>query len=421
MLAATSTSRRFLQPLSRAAALSRRPASGPALPPQAFLDLVQSRGTTFFTGVPDSLLKEACACISDTVPSTNHVITANEGTAVAAAAGHHMATGQVPLVYLQNSGIGNTVNPLLSLASPRVYSVPMLLMLGWRGEPGVKDEPQHVLQGEVMCDLLRDMAVPYDVLPADEAAAAAVLDSALEHCREHQGPYALLVKKGTFDKYVRPGGAAVTSPLPTNVHDRLLPREAILGHIASVFPSSPLVTTTGFCSREMFEMRVANGQGHDHDFLTVGSMGHCSSIALGIALSRPKVETIAVDGDGAAIMHMGAFVTAGTSGASNFKHILINNGMHDSVGGQLTGAAAVDFCGVASACGYASAKSVAGPADAIVAALQELKAKGVESGGGPSFLEILASPGARADLGRPTTGPVQNKDAFMSMLRSKAE
>jgi phosphonopyruvate decarboxylase len=315
--------------------------------------------------------------------------------------------------------VGNTVNPLLSLASPKVYSIPMLLLIGWRGEPGKKDEPQHTLQGSVMCGMLKDMQVPFEVLPDFNEGVDAVLDIAYDYTARHKGPFALLVKKNTFEPY-KPKGAfndiiSLNGPFDASMTADMLPREIILGHISQTFPSSPLVTTTGFCSRELFEMRVANGQGHDHDFLTVGSMGCCSSIALGIAVSRPEVETVCVDGDGAAIMHMGAFVTAGQSGAKNFKHILINNGMHDSVGGQLTGAASVDFCGVAKACGYTSATRVVGPAENIAAALEELKNKN----DGPHFLEILSTPGARKDLGRPTNGPIENKDLFMAMMAAK--
>jgi phosphonopyruvate decarboxylase len=375
------------------------------LNPAHFSALLRSHSTTFFTGVPDSLLKDFCAYVTDNVSPSNHVIAANEGTAVALAAGHHLATGKVACVYLQNSGLGNTVNPLLSLCSPKVYSIPALLLIGWRGEPGKKDEPQHILQGSLTPGLLEEMKIPHDILPDYAEGAFEVLDKAYKHMETEKGPYALLVRKDTFEKY------DLKSVQRVFQGDSMLHREEILERIISVFPTEPLVTTTGFTSREMFELRVAAGQSHEQDFLTVGSMGHCSSIALGIALSRhPDKQVLCVDGDGAAIMHLGGFATAGLSGMKNFKHILINNAIHDSVGGQPTGAKDIDFPAIARACGYRTAMSVS-TIEEIEGALPKLREED-----GPVFLEIRALPGARADLGRPTTTTVENKQSFMSML-----
>jgi phosphonopyruvate decarboxylase len=371
---------------------------------------MRSHGTTFFTGVPDSLLKDFCAYITDNCSKEEHIIAANEGTAMATAAGYHMATGKVPVVYLQNSGLGNTVNPLLSLSSPKVYSIPTLLLIGWRGEPGKKDEPQHLVQGPLTPGLLREMGVPYDILPDYAEGAFDVLEKAYKTMEETKGPYALLVRKACFEKY------KLKTEVEVFTGDNMLHREEVLEKVISVFPKEPLVTTTGFTSRELFELRVENGQSHAQDFLTVGSMGHCSSIAMGIAIAKAETgeQVLCIDGDGAALMHMGAFATAGQSGLKNFKHVLVNNAVHDSVGGQPTQCQNIDFPAIARACGYTSSAS-ASDADDIVKALEEMREKE-----GPAFLEIKAKPGARANLGRPTTSTHQNKQAFMEMLKNGA-
>lgn len=376
-----------------------------SLNPAHFFMLLRAHGTSFFTGVPDSLLKDICSYITDNVPRESHVIAANEGTALALAAGHHLATGQIACVYLQNSGLGNTVNPLLSLCSPKVYSIPALLLVGWRGEPGHKDEPQHLLQGALTPSLLQEMGVPYEILPDYAEGAFEVLEKAYTHMQKEKSPFALLVKKQTFEKY------RMTSDQEVFAGPEMLHREEILEQIIETFPSDPLVTTTGFTSREMFELRVAKGQAHGQDFLTVGSMGHCSSIALGVALAKPTQRVLCIDGDGAALMHMGAMATIGKCGLPNFKHVLINNAVHDSVGGQPTGAVNIDFPAIAKACGYATAER-ASSAEEVKSALVRLKAAE-----GPQFLEVRALPGARNDLGRPTSSTHQNKEAFMAMLK----
>lgn len=374
------------------------------LKPAHFFALLRSHGTTFFAGVPDSLLKDICAFITEKTPKGNHVIAANEGTALATAAGHYLATQKIPCVYLQNSGLGNIVNPLLSLCSDKVYSIPVLLMIGWRGEPGGKDEPQHLVQGALTPSLLKEMNVPCEILPDYADGAFQVLNQAYEYMERKKAPFAILVKKQTFEKY------SLTTDQGSFSGDGMLHREEILERIIAAFPKDPLVTTTGFTSREMFELRKLKAQSHEQDFLTVGSMGHCSSIALGIALSKPKVQVLCIDGDGAAIMHMGAMVTSGAAALGNFKHILINNAVHDSVGGQPTGARHVDFPAIALACGYRGAARV-GQVSEIGAALDRLREED-----GPYFLEVQTLPGARADLGRPTTSTEDNRAAFMGML-----
>ena len=365
---------------------------------KAFFELLGKEEVAFFTGVPDSLLKDFCGYVAD--HADKHVIAANEGNAVGIAAGYHLASGKVPLVYMQNSGQGNAVNPLLSLADPKVYGIPMVLLVGWRGEPGVQDEPQHVKQGEVTEALFNAMGIAHAVLPNTEEDAADCVQKAVARARKDSAPFALLVQKGTFESYS--GKSSAGSGTMT--------REDALRLIVDVIGVGVVVSTTGKTSREVYELREAKGQDHAHDFLTVGSMGHASSIALGIALEQKK-PVYCLDGDGAFIMHMGSAAVIGAQSCSNFKHIVLNNGAHDSVGGQPTAGADVSLAAIAKECGYV-AVFTADDEKSLKSALGEL----AESDG-PSFLEIRVKKGARADLGRPTSTPADNKKAFMEFLQ----
>ena len=369
-----------------------------------FYDALVAGGLGMFAGVPDSLLKEICACITERSAPGDHIIAANEGAAVGLVTGSYLATGKPGLVYMQNSGFGNVVNPLLSLADPKVYSIPMLLMIGWRGEPGVKDEPQHVKQGEVTLELLDTMGIPYEVLGDDTGEAIAALGRAVTRATEGKQPVALVVRKGAFDKYQRQAAPAAGEGLPLGREAAL---EVILGELGD---ADVVVSTTGMASREIFECRESSGSGHARDFLTVGSMGHCSQIAMGIALSAPARRVFCIDGDGAVIMHMGSLAIVGQHAGGNLLHIVLNNGRHDSVGGQPTVGFEIDLPGVARACGYREAVSVES-ADALREEIGRLGQLGA-----PALLEVRVRSGARPDLGRPTTGPVENKEAFMGHL-----
>ncbi|MDA3891219.1 MAG: phosphonopyruvate decarboxylase [Salinivirgaceae bacterium] len=371
--------------------------------PKSFYNLLTSANVEFFSGVPDSLLKDFCAYITDNAPKQNHIIAANEGNAIALAAGHHMATGKIPMVYMQNSGIGNAVNPLLSLADKQVYSIPMLLMIGWRGEPGLKDEPQHVMQGEVTLDLLKAMKIPYVVLSNVETEVESQVKEALTNAKANNAPYALVIKKGTFDKY------SIKDKIKTSYE---LSREAAIQQIVEQLNGDEIiVSTTGKTSRELFEIRAALGQAHHSDFLTVGSMGHASQIALGIALSKPNKKVICIDGDGALLMQMGGLAIIGTMAPSNFIHIVINNGAHESVGGQPTVGFEIDIPALAKANNYKMATAVSNAT--------ELKnaLKNIETGNCPALIEIKTKVGSRDDLGRPTIKPVDNKVNFMENLQ----
>ena len=359
-----------------------------------------SSGIDMFTGVPDSLLKNICAYITDTAPRGKHIIAANEGNAVGIAAGHYLATGKPVLVYMQNSGLGNTVNPLLSLADEKVYSIPMVLMIGWRGEPGVHDEPQHVKQGEVTLVLLDAMQIPYIVLK-DVAQIRPQVELALQR----KAPVAIVIKKGTFGSYKLKTVRTNDNPLSREEALKL-----VIDHLRE---DDVIVSTTGKLSRELFEYREARRDGHCHDFLTVGSMGHSSSIALGIALEKPDRRVFCFDGDGAFIMHTGALGIVASMNPKNFFHILFNNNAHESVGGQPTVGYQLDAIGIAKASGYREALRASTRED-MLAALGKL-----EHAEGPVLLELRVKIDSRDDLGRPTTTPIENKQAFMSELGIK--
>ena len=364
-----------------------------------------SAGVTLFTGVPDSLLKAFCAYVADHTTADQHVITANEGSAVGLAVGHYLASRQLSVVYMQNSGLGNSINPLTSLADSEVYGVPMLVVVGWRGEPGKKDEPQHVKMGRITRELLHDIDVPFEILADDQEQANEQIDTLANRARNENRPVALLVRKGIFEPY------QLTQSHGRHSKALALSREQALELVLSAVPGDvPIVSTTGMPSRELFELRDRLGSPHDADFLTVGSMGHCSQIALGAALRRPQRDIVCIDGDGAVIMHMGGLATVGSIAPPNFKHVVVNNGAHDSVGGQPTVGFDIDIRAIATACGYrwtAMADSV----EATVASARELL-----NTQGPALLEIRVRTGARADLGRPTLAPVDTKRAFMRFL-----
>lgn len=369
--------------------------------PKFFFETLQNNGFDFFTGVPDSLLKDICAYITKNVDKTKHIIPANEGAAIALATGYNMSTGSYPLVYMQNSGIGNAINPLLSLADSKVYSIPMLILIGWRGEPGIKDEPQHIKQGEVTLDLLEAMSIPYSILIDNEIDSAKQVTDAVRYLKTNKSPYVLVVKKGTFESF----------KLESDILEiGQISREDAIAHCCSKLGDTDIVvSTTGMISRELYEIRERNCQSHSSDFLTVGSMGHSSQIALTISLSKENRNVYCFDGDGALIMHLGSLCIVGNLAPRNFVHIVFNNGAHDSVGGQPTVGFYIDIPKIAKACGYKQAFKVNGTVefDAVFDNYKE---------GGPLLIEFIVKKGSRKDLGRPKTTPVENKDFFVDFL-----
>ncbi len=367
--------------------------------------LVQIIGSDFYTGVPDSQLKALCNYLMATygIDPNHHVIAANEGNCTALAAGYYLATGKIPVVYMQNSGEGNIINPVASLLNDKVYAIPVVFIVGWRGEPGIHDEPQHIYQGEVTRRLLDDMDIENFVIGRDTTDEEA--EKAMDSFRK-------TLEVGKSVAFVIRKCALTDAPNVEYKNDYPMLREEIIRHIVKASGEDPIISTTGKASRELFETRVANDQSHKYDFLTVGSMGHSSSIALGVALNKPEQRIWCVDGDGAVLMHMGSMAVIGSNKPRNLIHIVINNGAHETVGGMPTVADSIDLVGIARACGYPYAVCVDN-FDALDAELEAAKTRNELS-----LIEVKCSIGAREDLGRPTTTALENKKNFMEYLKT---
>ena len=368
-----------------------------------FYNLLIKNEIDFFCGVPDSLLKYPIAYISDHAMENKNIITANEGNAIALVAGYHLATGRIGMAYMQNSGEGNAINPLASLTDKKVYSIPLLLLIGWRGEPGEKDEPQHIKQGEITKSLLDILGIPYSIMPESIEETQYIISEAVKYMKKQNSAYAIIVKEEIFEPYILINKSETSNNLSREEALRLI--------IDQLSSKDIIVSTTGKLSRELFEYREELKQNHNRDFLTVGSMGHCSQIALGIAISKPTRNIYCFDGDGAVIMHMGSLAIIGSQKPENFKHIIFNNGAHDSVGGQLTVGLQIDIPLIAKACGYNSVFEAKTKEETTkkINLLKTIK--------GPSLLEIKIRKGARQNLGRPAISPKENKKAFMDFIR----
>lgn len=374
--------------------------------PEFFIETLREKGIDCFAGVPDSLLKNICAYITDHFDAEHNIIAANEGAAVGLAAGHYLATGQPACVYMQNSGEGNIINPLASLTDKEVYNIPVLLLIGWRGRPGVHDEPQHVKQGKITTGLLNVMGVNYEVLSKEGDKAAKQIEKAAKALANKE-VFALVIEKDTFEDYKLQN---------VEVNDLTMTREEAIQTVAAALGEKDcIVSTTGMISRELFEYRAAMNQGHERDFLTVGSMGHASQIALGIAMAKTDRKVWCFDGDGAAIMHMGSMAIVANKAPKNYVHVVFNNGAHDSVGGQPTVGLKIDMPAVAKAVGYKAAISV-NSKEELEKELSTLNLQ-LSTLGGPILLEVQVKKGNRKDLGRPTTTPIQNKEALMDFLQ----
>ena len=373
--------------------------------PKKFFQYLKKEGIDFYTGVPDSLLKDLCFYISDNAKAGNHIIAANEGSALSISIGYHLSTNNIPLVYLQNSGLGNLINPLLSLADKDVYSIPMLLVIGWRGKPGTKDEPQHKKTGRVMLNMLKSMEISYNTIKASDKPQKIqnTLKILINRSRKNNSPVALIIEKGTFEEYKIK--KSVKRPYP------LVREKAIKIIMEYIGIDDVIVSTTGFTSRELYEHRKNTDQGHRNDFLTVGGMGHASQIALGIAMSNKKKSIYCFDGDGSVIMHMGSLTTNGSIKGINMKHILFNNGSHESVGGQPTTAHNFSIANIVKNIGYDNIFSATSESQLkkAIAKIKKLK--------GTSFLEIMISNGTRKDLSRPQSTPLDNKKLLMDFLK----
>jgi len=362
-----------------------------------FYQEIRNHGTELFTGVPDSLLKSFCSYLSDNTTQKCHITAANEGGAIAIAIGHYLATSKVPFVYMQNSGLGNSINPLLSLADEEVYSIPMILMVGWRGKPGVKDEPQHIKQGKVTELLLKSMGVQFAILNTNTTndEASKIISEAYKISIEFNVPYVLLVEKNTFSNY--------TSQVGYEYKQNLTREQALKKIIETLTGTELIISTTGMLSRELNELKKGAGD----DFLTVGGMGHANQIALGVALSQKERNVICLDGDGALLMHMGSLAVNTHYLLPNYKHILINNGVHDSVGGQVTSNPELSYSKLASSMGYGEVFTAISGTDIQNTLRRVLVSNKC------SFVEILVNKGNRADLSRPKSTPLENKFNFM--------
>ena len=367
--------------------------------------LAEIIGSDFYTGVPDSQLKALCNYLIATygIDPKHHVIAANEGNCAALAAGYHLATGKVPVVYMQNSGEGNIINPAASLLNEKVYAIPVVFIIGWRGEPGVHDEPQHIYQGRVTIKLLEDMGIDSFVIGTETTDEE--VETAMREFNKS-------LSCGKDVAFVIRKGALTDAPEVVYENKNCLIREEVIQHIVQASGEDPIVCTTGKASRELFETRVIAGQSHQYDFLTVGSMGHSSSIALGVALNRTDRRVWCIDGDGAVLMHMGSMAVVGACKPSNLVHVVINNGAHETVGGMPTVAGSIDLVAIARACGYPHAVSV----DSIDALDRELEVAKTRKE--LSLIEVKCAIGARDNLGRPTSGPIENKLAFMNFLNA---
>ena len=375
------------------------------LEPEFFIKLLGEKHLSFFAGVPDSLLKNICAYISDHIDDKHNIITANEGAAIGLAAGYHIATGKIPVVYMQNSGLGNTINPIASLTDQDVYNIPLLLLIGWRGEPGLKDEPQHKKQGKVTLPILDTMGIKYAILSKEKLEFANQLEIAVDYILKTNQAFAFVVQKDTFSEY--------KLQKVQNSNFTLSRENAIQIVSDSISEKDVIISTTGMISRELYEYREKKGQPHEKDFLTVGSMGHASQIALGIALEKPEKRVYCFDGDGAVIMHMGSLPIIGSLKPKNYVHIVYNNGAHDSVGGQPTIGLIVNLLDIAKASGYSHCHSV----DNVVDLINILNI--IKRVNGPIFVEIKVKKGNRKDLGRPTSTPIENKKSLMQFLAVK--
>ena len=364
-----------------------------------FIDSCISEGIDFFTGVPDSFLKGFCDALYCRfgVDGKNHLVAHNEGGAVALCAGHY-------LCYMQNSGLGNAVNPLASLMDSQVYRIPCLLLIGWRGEPGVKDEPQHVKQGAVTLSQLELLGIPYFVLSPDTSEDRFRNEfHQLARLLCEEKVVAVVARKGTF----------VSDCSPDYSNKSTLKREQAAAAVLNAAGREDIfVSTTGKLSREIYELREARGEGHEHDFLTVGSMGHASMIALRIAVEHPEKRVWCLDGDGAMMMHLGSLPLIGTSSPSNLIHVIINNGAHETVGGMPVCAGKLNICSLAFASGYHKVYKASAESDLS----GKLAALLSDSRPGPALIEIMCACGARADLGRPASTPLENRNALMSEL-----
>ena len=304
----------------------------------ALINLLKKNNTNFFTGVPDSVLKELSSYLKN---KRNHIIATNEGAAVSIGIGHYLSTKKIPCIYMQNSGLSNALNPLISIAHKKVYSIPLILVIGWRGSPRIKDEPQHNVKGKITQQLLKLLNIKYTVLKSNKDFAK--FDKQIKYAKKSKSIVACLIERGTLQKIIK-------SNSKKDFYN--LDKEFFLKKLLEELPSkSKVIASTGYNSRELMYLRKKFNFNNSKDFYMVGGMGHTSSVALGFSLSS-KNKTFCIDGDGSFLMHLGSIMTAGNFANKNFKYILLNNNTHDSVGGQSTNADNIDFDRLSKSLGF---------------------------------------------------------------------
>ena len=369
---------------------------------QTLFQELDKLGVKFFTGVPDSLLNDFCLYLVNNIPDGQHVMAANEGNAIAIAAGNYLATGNIPVVYMQNSGIGNATNPLLSLTHDCVYGIPMILVIGWRGDPYINDHAQHKKQGELTPVLMKDMDIPYEILDADDT----VVDKfawAVNKAKEISSPVALIAKKAILTQKEKK---------QTYADSKLMNREEAVAAVVDVLGADAIyLGTTGRATREVHEQLIAHNVGEGHEWQNVGSMGHVSSVGLGLALARPDKRIVVFDGDAAAVMHMGALATNCRYKAGNMVHIVLNNGVNESVGGQPSAGYLIDLTTVAKACGYRTVGHAVETKEELKQIVQDN-----QSGEMPLFIDVHVRQGIRSDMPKLNIDHKAQKDALMKNL-----
>ena len=365
-------------------------------------EALDEKGVKFFTGVPDSLLNNFCLYLVNNIPDGKHVMAANEGNAIAIAAGNYMATGNIPIVYMQNSGIGNATNPLLSLTHECVYGIPMILVIGWRGDPAINDHAQHKKQGELTPVLMKDMDIPYEVLE-DENTVVEKFTWAVAKAKEISAPVALIAKKAILTEKVK------KQDYPES---KLMNREEAVAAVVDMLGSDAIyLGTTGRATREVHEQLKAHGVVEGHEWQNVGSMGHVSSVGLGIALAKPEQKVVVFDGDAAAVMHMGALATNCRYKAGNMIHIVLNNGVNESVGGQPSAGYVVNLTEIAAACGYRTPGHAVETKEELQAIIKDFK-----KGEMPLFIDVHVRQGIRSDMPKLNIDHKAQKEALMKNL-----
>jgi len=370
---------------------------------QQLFQSLDNLGVRFFTGVPDSLLNDFCLYLVNNIPDGQHVMAANEGNAIAIAAGNYIATGNIPLVYMQNSGIGNATNPLLSLTHNCVYGIPMVLVIGWRGDPSIDDHSQHKKQGELTPVLMKDMDIPYDILNADNTVIEK-FKWAVAKAKEISSPVALIVKKAILTEKIK------KQVFPTS---ELMNREEAISHVIDVLGNNAIyLGTTGRATREVHEQVNAHQIETGHEFQNVGSMGHVSSVGLGIALAKPLQKVVVFDGDAAAVMHLGAFATNCRYKAGNLIHIVLNNGVNESVGGQPSSGFLINLTKIAEACGYQTPGHFIDTSEELQQFIQENQNNDM-----PLFVDVHVRQGIRNDMPKLNIDHQAQKYALMEFLK----